>query len=228
VADAGVDSGAAPNSCGAPAQEPAAAEETCGNGLDDDHNGFIDEGCSCTSGATQPCFGGPIARAAAPECTKGTQTCVGEEFTGWKACEGWSCGPTTPPPERCDNHTDDDCDARIDEGCVLDVPVNIDGDCIAVSCPPQAPYPVGCDLTMEGEDARGCVANVPGSSSVYFQEGDACPLPPPFDFGGAGHVSGTLLCSTVLPAGPLGADSCTIHNKAQPIYAMDRSGCPQP
>jgi hypothetical protein len=155
------------------------------------------------------------------------QTCIGDEFTGWGACDGWNCGPTTPPPELCDNAIDDDCDGEIDEGCVLDVPVNIDGDCISVSCPPQAPYPVGCDISMEGDDNRGCIANMPGSSSVYFQEGNACPPPPPFDFGGAGHVSGTLLCSPHLPSTPLGAATCAI-DKGEPIYAPAAAGCPQP
>ena len=226
MTDAAVN-GSSPTTCGESAPEPAAAAETCGNGLDDDHNGFIDESCPCTSGATQKCFGGPLARSDAPECTKGMQTCIGEEFTGWGAAKAGAAGRRRRHPSSATTMLDDDCDGQVDEGCVLDVPVNIDGDCIAVSCPPQAPYPVGCDLSMEGDDSRGCVANMPGSSSVYFQEGDQCPLPPPFDFGGAGHISGTLLCSTQPPSTPLAANSCAI-DKEQPIYAMDPSGCPQP
>jgi hypothetical protein len=96
-----------------------------------------------------------------------------------------------------------------------------------VGCPPQAPYPFGCHIMMKGNDSRGCVANRLGSSSVYFQEGNACPPPPPFDIGDSGHVSGTLLCSTQLPSTPLDAKSCAI-NKAEPIYPSDATGCPQP
>jgi hypothetical protein len=224
--DAGAANDAAGGGCSDLGSEPLpATTETCGNGLDDDHNGFIDEGCVCTGGATQPCFGGLISKADAAECQKGTQTCVGDEFAGWGKCEGWSCGPTTPPPELCDNQIDDDCDGEVDEGCVLDVPVNIDGDCVSVSCPPQAPYPVGCELVMEGGDSRGCVANTLGMSTVYFQEGDQCPILP-FDTS-AGHIMGTLLCSTQMPSSALDAATCPI-NKAEPIHATSAAGCPTP
>jgi hypothetical protein len=80
---------------------------------------------------------------------------------------------------------------------------------------------------MEGGDSRGCVANTPGGSSVYFQEGDACPPPPPFDFGDSGHVSGMLLCSTQVPTTALDGARCPI-NKAETFYPVDAAGCPQP
>ena len=41
-------------------QLPRATEE-CGNGLDDDGDGEIEEGCYCASGETQACFSGPFA-----------------------------------------------------------------------------------------------------------------------------------------------------------------------
>ena len=36
---------------------PPAAQDTCGDGLDNDLDGFVDEDCGCSVGQTQPCFG---------------------------------------------------------------------------------------------------------------------------------------------------------------------------
>jgi Putative metal-binding motif len=243
--------------------------EQCGNGLDDDLNGFVDEGCTCAIGATQPCYGGPPGLGGKGACVMGTQTCSGNEFGQWGPCTGWvapsleicegsvdedcdgqvdqacvccegdtepcgvsqgictqgtqtcingawgACnGATLPQPEICGNGLDEDCDGQIDDGCTLDVDVNIDGDCVTASCPPQAPYAVGCNIVMSGGDNRGCVAN-DGGPVVYFQEGDKC---------GAGHVSGTLKCSSQ-PGGPLNAGNCPI-NKSQTYYPQNSSGCP--
>ena len=119
-----------------------------------------------------------------------------------------------PQTEICGNKIDDDCDGQIDEGCTIDLPVNINGDCVTATCPPQAPYAVGCQITMAGNDARGCVANN-GGPVVYFQEGDKC---------GAGKVTGTLLCSSQ-PGAPLSASNCAI-NKSTKYYPTSKAGCP--
>ena len=42
---------------------PGAAEGKCGDGLDSDGDGFVDDGCPCTPGETAPCFPGPISSA---------------------------------------------------------------------------------------------------------------------------------------------------------------------
>lgn len=244
--------------------------EQCGNGLDDNANGFVDEGCSCVAGSSQPCYGGPAWAAGQGKCVKATQQCATTgEFPQWGPCTGWvpptmevcegsvdedcngqideSCGccngdvqpcgvqsgactPGThtcvngtwgdcqggvmPTTEICGNKIDDDCDGQIDEGCTIDLPVNIDGDCVTAKCPPQAPYAVGCQITMAGGDARGCVAN-DGGSVVYFQEGDKC---------GAGKVTGTLLCSSQ-PGPALGPANCAI-NKSTKYYPQTKAGCP--
>jgi len=121
--------------------------------------------------------------------------------------------------EACDNGIDDDCDGLVDEGCTLDAVVNLDGDCLSAFCPAQAPNPIGCQITMEGDDSRGCVSHAAGSSEVYFQEGNACPtcLPIIGCTGGAGRVTGTLRCSSDPTPVPLDATNCVI-NKVEPSY----------
>jgi len=201
-----------------------AETDLCGNGLDDDIDGVIDDGCSCAAGATQSCYPGYASELGAGPCARGTQTCAGSaEFGSWGACEG----AVTPVAEVCDDGVDDDCNGVADDGCpppppppppgptIVDVTVSLDGDCLTASCPPEAPYPVGCSIVMSGGDERGCVASTPTGSVVYFQEGDAC---------GAGHVSGTLRCSSEPGAG-LNEGNCMI-NKDVRYYPTSRSGCP--
>jgi hypothetical protein len=59
---------------------------------------------------------------------------------------------------------------------------------------------------------------------VYFQEGNACPFLPGLP--GAGHVSGTLKCSTSTTPVVLGPDNCKI-NKPEPTYTDNPGGCPK-
>lgn len=225
-------SDAAPTSAdaGSP-QAISPTAEVCNNGRDDDLDGLVDESCVCNSGSTQACYFGP-QDSAGNQCPQGKQACVeAAEFAFWGPCT--STGAPFPSdvcacaPELCDNAKDDNCNGQVDEGCAVDVPVDIDGDCVSVSCPAWAPYPVGCDLTMEGGDSRGCVANAKGSSEVYFQEGDACPI-----LGGilgglggdVGHISGKLLCSSQ-PGAALDAQRCKL-NKHEQIFPSSREGCP--
>lgn len=204
--------------CNAPAMKPAAPSETCGNGLDDDHNGFIDELCKCTSGEKQPCFGGRPEFSTQPECTLGEQTCTGgAEFAGWGKCEGWGCGPKPPPVEMCENGSDDDCDMLVDEGCNLEVQIDLMGDCISAECPPQAPYVKSCNVMMEGNDPRGCIAN-DGGASVFFKEGQYC--------GASGHITGTMQCTSVSGGPPLSMATCPLVGKILPMYVLTPDQCP--
>ena len=90
--------------------------EICGNGVDDDGDGQIDEGCACTVGATQACYRGPWPTRNVGICKDGVQHCEGgspEVQTGtWGPCTG----DVLPGTETC-NGTDDDCNGAADEGC---------------------------------------------------------------------------------------------------------------
>ncbi len=87
---------------------PVADQEVCDNGIDDDENGLIDDGCSCTAGSTQSCYpGGAIGVCG------GVQTCAGDaEFGAWGPCEG----APNAEPEICGDDLDQDCDGE-DEPC---------------------------------------------------------------------------------------------------------------
>ncbi len=99
-----------------PVDDRCSAREACGNGLDDDCNGSVDEGCPCAPGAVQPCFAGPPGRRDVGACRDGTQRCLG---TGvWNAC----AGGIAPRPDICDGQ-DDSCTGCLrDTGCPIRCP----------------------------------------------------------------------------------------------------------
>lgn len=91
--------------------------DECGNGIDDDRNGRIDDGCFCVVGEMQRCFSGEYPGRRVGACRDGQQRCEpgpGIEFDDWG---NFACmGEILPVTERCDG-TDADCDGAIDEGC---------------------------------------------------------------------------------------------------------------
>ncbi|HJL17235.1 MAG TPA: MopE-related protein [Sandaracinaceae bacterium LLY-WYZ-13_1] len=100
---------------GVDAGEPYVASDECGNGMDDDLDGIIDEGCFCARDETQSCYSGSVSTDRVGRCARGTQTCAvmgSVEFGNWSECEG----DALPAEESCDG-TDEDCDGAVDEGC---------------------------------------------------------------------------------------------------------------
>jgi hypothetical protein len=90
--------------------------EICGNGLDDNCNREVEEGCACQGVDVQPCFEGPPEKAGHGVCNLGVQECTrGVEYGSWQAC----LGSGAPQPLDCTKKpgTDFDCDGVPDSGC---------------------------------------------------------------------------------------------------------------
>lgn len=105
----------------APFEPGYIGEEICGNGVDDNGDGQVDEGCPCNYGEVQRCFPGPPAARGVGQCRDGYQQCIDRDNPRWSPC----VGAILPSEEVCDNR-DNTCN-----GCVDDIP-----DCDPViACP---------------------------------------------------------------------------------------------
>jgi hypothetical protein len=132
-----------------PRPEACEARERCGNGLDDNCNGMVDEACPCIPGTVQDCFLGPPGRRGAGQCSGGTQRCLGTgEFGNWGACDG----ALAPSAEVCDN-LDNDCDGCVDEGLCCNADLNCPGagDVRVPEGRPFQAYPLRGRLFYPGE-----------------------------------------------------------------------------
>ena len=85
------------------------------NGLDDDCDGEVDEGCSCSAGQTQPCFAGPPNFRNKGTCQDGVQTCK-VSMRGTKSVGVWGdcVGGISPKQDVCD-FADNNCNGCNDE-----------------------------------------------------------------------------------------------------------------
>jgi hypothetical protein len=203
VADAAIETEA---DVSLPESSVITASEICGNGIDDDGDGLIDEGCPCTTGETAPCTPKGM-------CKPGKMTCEGTgEFARFGACVGASACTDAGVPDT----------AKPDTGsCApVNVALEVPTDCSTIKCPASHPFLVGCLLKFDGDDCEGCVAHAPGTPSIYVQEGYRC--------GSSARVSGSYLkCSSCGPSvGTLNATNCPMFGKTNRFYETAPTSCP--
>ncbi len=86
----------------------AGANEQCGDGIDNDCDGRVEENCGCQAGESLPCYPAAPETAGVGRCRMGFRACQDGAFG---ACEN----SRIPMNEIC-NQSDDDCDGRTDEG----------------------------------------------------------------------------------------------------------------
>ncbi len=150
------------------------------NGSDDNCNGQVDEGCTCTPGAVQECFLGPPGRRDVGACVDGHQTCTGSgEFTMWGDCTGG----IRPDSEACDS-VDSDCN-----GCVDDNPACCEVD---LACPTSMPDGLPFqNYVIDGTDFYGGTVTAwqwevhGGPCDVLFETTTGTPINQSFTLTGA-------------------------------------------
>ncbi|MDB4970405.1 MAG: hypothetical protein JWN44_6094 [Myxococcales bacterium] len=132
-----------------------------GNGLDDNCNGTVDEGCPCQPGSVEKCFQGPPGKRGVGGCTDGSTTCEGLEFGMWGPCKD----SISPSGEKCDN-LDNDCNGCSDDSlCCTSVL-----DCPAPGDPRIKPVKPFTDLALKGE----LFFSQPATSWSWKIEGGPC------------------------------------------------------
>lgn len=158
--------------------------ETCGNGIDDDCDGEIDDGCPCVEGAVRQCYDGAPGTLGVGICAAGAQTCA----TGvWGTCTG----AVLPSAEDC-NAKDDDCNGAADDvspktcssQCGAGTEACLAGQWSACSAPnPVSESCDGVDNDCNGliDDAvtQGCGTCGDGLQSCGAGTWGACVMPAP-------------------------------------------------
>jgi len=161
-------------------------EDSLCNGLDDDCDGSVDEGCPCKPGQVQPCFVGPPGQHDVGACTDGMQVCLrGGEFAArWGDCTGG----IRPRPETCDG-LDNDCNGCADDldGCAAQWSCPGPGDPRTPDGVPLSPYPLRGHDFFSGA-ARAWSWTVKGGPCD-----DLVPTSPSFVVDGASSESATFM-----------------------------------
>lgn len=141
----------------------AAPAENCangGNGIDDDCNGLVDDGCTCPMDGRQiDCYGGPTATRFVSPCRPGKLTCGAGGI--WGGC----IGEQTPNFIELCNGIDDNCDGFVDEG-------NPEGGAACVVSAQKGICQAGTQKCQNG--ALTCVSNQTAQTEVCNGKDDDC------------------------------------------------------
>jgi hypothetical protein len=165
-------------------------KEVCPNAIDDDCNGFPEDGCPCMPGDKHPCGSGLGA------CSGAVETCPADGQWQGKCdnpnlpaakdlcgnaidddCNGLSDdGCENCKPEICGNGIDEDCNGKPDDGCTMctqEICGNgIDEDCNGKDDPCCEPC-TGCNVTTNCGVQCGCVSGAKCNDSTKQCE---CPV----------------------------------------------------
>lgn len=126
--------------------------EICGNDLDENCDGRIDEPEFCTVTCVEAA---PCVSAASGVCAAGSLTCPLGRFGPAQ------CTPNLEPTDEiCGNATDEDCDGAVDE---------------AAACPVRCDLGAACDTGLLGVCRAGVVSCPGGPFDAPVCEGDASP-----------------------------------------------------
>ena len=110
-----LDDGCLRNADGSPKDIDEGLEKLC-NGVDDDCDGDVDEGCPCSAGETQPCFNGKPNQRNVGTCADGVQSCQVVMRGGAVAGKWGKCKDAILPKKDLCDKADNNCNGCADEG----------------------------------------------------------------------------------------------------------------
>ena len=129
---------------------PSIDEIAC-DGLDNDCDGMVDDGCPCTAGETRGCYTGDSGTAGVGVCKQGVQEC--DTSGTWGGCQG----ETTPASQEiCGDGMDNDCDGGGDEGCPCDYQGRSAGVCAGQTRDQNGDCPEPVDYHGGDETGQWC------------------------------------------------------------------------
>jgi Putative metal-binding motif len=166
------------------------------DGIDDNCNGEIDEGCPCVKGTVDLCYSGSPETRNVGACKDGTQTCT--DTNQWGPCTN----DVLPSLELC-NGIDDDCNGLVDDGfgettcgegaCQTSVPKCVPGGPPPM-CVPKDPVDELCNNI--DDDCDGMIDENNPESGADCMTTDPGPCAP----GKTECIGGMLLCKPTFMA----------------------------